>query len=420
LDCKNLEDEFEINPVVDSSLNYKVRGWIGTVDEQKSLGDENNAIIVNARGKLVQEDVLKDFKEGGVYAQYLIGEIDADFLDLDDKDDIVTSDRQRLKEEDSRTDALKVFIRGVLKLIQNKWTDLRTEGGSKRALQQPVVKEWYDTLHGDNKMYAKKMFGKIESLKIPDPKAKKEMYKTSILAFETMALKNALSVLDAVETDKDLELVTKIFAGIDALEAVHYYQIVKGRIEVVSEFKRILPQSRERILQQYIFDHLWLLDPSWERASSNLRIEEAVTKEFNDIDAHLTPEEKAGRIDIRYKTAAGKHIIIELKKYDRSVTVYELLAQVNKYQSALKKCLASKFPNEPRVIESICILGKRPEPLDDEELVNRLLRDANSRYITYDELIHRTLESYSEYLEKERQVSDLIALLDRIEEEFTV
>lgn len=421
-DCKNIEKAIKLDAVVDPEAipPYKVKGWIGTVDEQKSLSDENNAIIIYAHGKLVQEDILKDFKEGGVYAQYLIGEIEADFLDLDDKDDIVTSDRQRLKEEDSRTDALKKFIRTVLKTIQNQWTNLRTEGGAKRALIQPVVKEWYGTLQGDNKTYARKLFGKIESLKIPDPIAKKEMYKTSILAFETMALKNALSVLDAVETDKDLELVTKIFAGIDALEAVHYYQIVKGRVEVVSEFKRILPDSREKILQKYIFEHLWLLDPSWERASSNLRIEEAVTTEFKDIDANLTDKEKAGRIDIRYKTAAGKHIIIELKKYDRSVTVYELLEQVNKYQNALEKCLTNKFPHETRVIESICILGIPPEPRNKEAQNIGLLREVNSRYITYDELIQRTLESYKDYLDKEREVSDLIALLDRFDEEFEV
>src|ERR1700737_1799711 len=107
-----------------------------------------------------------------------------------------------------------------------------------------------------------------------------------------MALKDSLSILDTVESEKDFELITRIFSEVDELEAVHYYEIVKGRLSVVREFEGILPVERERVLQQHIFDHLWLLDPSWERASSNFRIEQAVTTEFNDIDAHLNTEEK--------------------------------------------------------------------------------------------------------------------------------
>jgi ABC-type branched-subunit amino acid transport system substrate-binding protein len=44
---------------------------------------------------------------------------------------------------------------------------------------------------------------------------------------------------------------------------------------------------------------------------------EVFKKEFEKV--RLTNEEKRARVDIRYKTAAGKHIIIELKKYDAVV-----------------------------------------------------------------------------------------------------
>src|SRR5258708_2630667 len=347
-----------------------------------------------------------------------MGEIEADFMDLDDKDDVVTSDRQRVKEDDPRYIELKDFIWNVLKRIQSQWRDLRVQVGAERATANPVVKEWYDKWEGDTKNYGKKLFGKIESRKVPDKEAKKELYKSSMLAFEKMALKDSLSILDSLETEQDFELVTKIFASIDELEAVHYYEIVRGRLKVIKEFEKILPKTRERVLQQHIFDHLWLLDPSWERASSNFRIEEAVTTEFNDIDAHLTPEEKAGRIDIRYRTAAGKHIIIELKKYSRSITIFELLEQVSKYRSALDKCLRTKFPDVSRVIESICVLGSPPEPHDEDERNQRLLKEIGARYVTYDTLVQQTLESYQDYLRKERVVSELTTLMERLDEEF--
>jgi hypothetical protein len=245
------------------------------------------------------------------------------------------------------------------------------------------------------------------------------MYKSSLLGFEMLALKNQLSVLESLETKEDFDLIAKIFQGIDDIEAVHYYQIVKGRIEVVKEFERVLPQGRERLVQAHIFDHLWLLDPSWERAASNPRLEESVTTEFGKIDAGLTDDEKKGRIDIRYRTAAGKYIIIELKKYDRVVSVYALLEQVSKYEAALRKVIMTMLPNEPTpIIESICILGSPPQPREADEQNRRLLKEANARYLTYDELITQTRKSYEDYLAKEKEVSALIATIDSLDETF--
>lgn len=229
----SFESGFKVSNVVDAEKNYFVRGWIGTVDERKNIDDTNNTIVVYAHGKLIQEDMLKDFAEGGIYTKYIIGEIDADFMDLDEEDDIVTSDRQRVKEDDPRYEALKVYVRSILKVIESKWTDLRTDTGAKKALEEPVIKAWYDKLKGDNKKYARRLFGKIESLRVPDPTARKEMYKASILAFEKLALTNNLSILENLETEADFKMLAEIFASIDELEAVHYYQIVKGRIEVI-------------------------------------------------------------------------------------------------------------------------------------------------------------------------------------------
>lgn len=415
---ENIKKAVPLDPVVNDAAGYTVRGWISTVDEQKNIDEDNNTIIIFAHGKLIQEDLLKDLKEAGIYAAYLIGEIEADFMDADDKEDIVTSGRQFVKEDDERYDELKKFVRNVLKKIQNEWSDLRRTIGVEKALTQPIIQQWYQKLGPDTRRSAEKLFGKIESLRISDPVAKRELYKASLLAFEKMALKDSLSLLDAVESRQDFELIARLFAGIDEIEAVHYYQIARGRLEVVKEFQRILPVGKERLLQRHIFDHLWLLDPSWERAASNPRIEQAVTKEFDDIDAKLTPEEKEGRIDIRYRTAAGKHIIIELKKYDRPVTVVALLEQLMKYRSALEKCLTTKFPSESHVIESICILGSPPEPRDRPQENIALLRQINARFITYDELIVQTLNSYQEYLERESKVSELIKLLDDLDQAF--
>ena len=60
-----------------------------------------NKIIVMVRDKLALEDILKIFAEGGMYTKYIMGEVHANFLDIDEMDDISTADRQRIIEEES-------------------------------------------------------------------------------------------------------------------------------------------------------------------------------------------------------------------------------------------------------------------------------------------------------------------------------
>ncbi|MGD1156402.1 MAG: ATP-binding protein [Terriglobia bacterium] len=413
--CKNAKKKKTLPGVVDSENKYDVRGWVGTFDEQKSIGEGNNTIAILAWGKLIHEDILKDVKEGGVFTKYLMGELRADFLDWTDKEDIATSGRQNLRETDPRYIKLRTFVQEkILNTIQNNWRDWRNEDAEEKALENPKVKEWFDQLGSGNKKYARKLFAKIESFPIQDANYKRELYRHGILAFETLALKDNLDALDNVDTAKDFDLLKSIFADMDELEAVHYWQITKTRVEVLKKFEGILPTAKEKLIQTHIFDHLWLLDPSWERASTDARMEESVTREWKGLDAGLTEEEKAGRLDIRYRTAALKHIIIELKKYNRKVRVAELVEQVQKYQRALEKCLRKAYPNDPHIIESICILGSAPEPEDQDKQNRAVLKAIDARYITYDELIRQTRDSYREYLDKEKEISRIQQVIENL------
>ena len=229
-------------------------------------------------------------------------------------------------------------------------------------------------------------------------------------------MRDLLSEVDKLDgTALQFDVIGKAFASIDDIEAAEYGQIAKGRVRVIGSFADLVDaDAKEKVIQTHLFDHLWLLDTSWERASTNERIEESVRKGFDEIDAGLTPQEKAGRIDIRYRTAAGKNIIIELKRYSVVVTTADLVAQLGKYRATLQKCLAEKFPDEPQEIECIAVLGKPPGDLKPEE-VTRTLAGFNTRVVTYDTLIANALRSYEDYLERHKEVSRLANLIERLE-----
>lgn len=375
---------------------------------------------------MAQEDILESFTEGGIYADYLIGEIKADFLDLDDEEDIATSSRQKINEEDIRYRELQGHVYQILKKIQSVWTDYRKELNTKKAVENakivhPALEEWYLTLKTDTrKKYAMELFSTIESFHFdkdePDTiQKKKDLYVQGIVAFEKLTLRDSLNELAQIKTADDLRL-SKIFADLNDLEANFYFDIALERVEVIKQFqKKLYANDKEKFLQKYLFDNLWILNPSWERPTEGSEIMESkVEAEFDKVTESLTEDEKKGRMDMKYRTAAGKHIIIELKRYAPTykITPVMLYEQLKKYRSGLRKCLATtEEANSP--IKSIAILGQKFENEDWEE-AQRLLAGINARIIHYDELISQSLKSYSDYLDRQKEISKLRKIIEKV------
>lgn len=414
----NLRVQGKLNSSIDGTS--KATGWIATVNKPSDLksteGDNNNKISVICRGKLAQEDILAFYNEGGLYANYIIGEINADFLDDDDERDIATSNRQQFIENDERFQKLKVFIFSILKVIQKQWTSLRNDMSVEYAIQEiPSLEIWYNSYTGDAKMHAKKLFATIENMHFDkDVERKKEIYKFGILAFERLRVSDKLSQLEEL-TGESIYKFGNIFSEIEDIEATLYYDIASQRVNVIKAISQACDNNeKEKVLQKYIFKNLWLLDASWDRATEGSELmEQRVTTAFNNITVNLTKEEQNGRLDIKYRTSAGKHIIIELKRYIPSykITAFSLGDQIDKYINALKKCLISNGEPNP-FIEAICIIG--PNTIDDLNRANDIVAPVRGRIITYDQLIEHSLNSYKDYLERNKEVGKIRKLINEL------
>ena len=402
----------------------EIWGWIGTVEKSGTLkedGENINRITILVRGKLAQEDILEDFGESGVYAQYLIGEINADFLDADELEDIATSSRQRIIEDDPRYRALRTFVGSELKAIQNQWTGIRNEDGLKQAQQIPVVAEWYRSLPREYRESATRLFGKINQLPIDNEFDRRTIMKNSILAFESLRYKQNLQKLDEVSVD-DLPLIADIFAEYDDIEATLYHQIVRERVAIIRMLmEKVEESAKEKIIQDHIFTHLWLLDKSWERVETTEFMERRVTTEFGKIDANLTDKQRRGRFDIKYRTTANKHVVIELKKPNEVVSTTELLEQIEKYRSTLRMIL-EETNRASEAMEFICIVGRglsdwgdpwHPQQREESRLI---LTAKDARVVMYQELVDSALREYSEYLEKHQEAGRVHKLIQELEE----
>ena len=405
--------------------DFAIGGWIGTVEEAGQLKDFDtkesiNKIVIMVRGKLAQEDILEEFGEGGVYSKYIIGEIAADFLDRDDEDDIATTSRQRIIEEDPRYIALKSKLQSELKIIQSQWTDLRNEGGRKVAVEIPQISQWYTLLTPDHKVAAKRLFGRINRLPIDDSTDKRQLFISGILAFESLKFRSLLHRLDEVSVE-NLGVLEEVFIQLDDLEASAYYQIAKDRLEVIGKLTRLTDENaKEKAMQEHLYKHLWLLDPSWERATHTERMEKRIYTALNEVFDSLTEEQRSARIDIYYSTTGNKHVIIELKRSGRVLDINDLHAQISQYYGAAKKVLQLLGRgNEP--LEFVCVIGRRLRGWDDtpdgEERSRRALEAWNARVVMYDELIQNALEAYQDYVDKAQEAGRVYSLITSIEDE---
>ena len=426
--CKHLdrsaEDRLSKLAVALKENHISLSGWIGTVSKPDQLKDEDgdnlNRLAVFMRGKMAQEDMLDDFGQKEIYADYLIGELHCEQLDVDDQGDIATSSRQSLKEDDPRFEALRKVVLSELRFIAGKWSDWRRTDGAKVAATVPAVSDWLSNLKGDTKKKAERWIGRLNTIRSNDDGDKKELLKASILAFESYRRKEELDRLEEIK-DESVEHILDIFRSIDDLELSYYGQIVKLRVGIIKTLQeKLKANDKELVLRNYIYDHLWLLDPAWERTKGSEHAETLITKFLEANTSKLKGKAKTARIDIGYRTTGGKHVIVELKRASVAVPVDELVAQIRVYRDGARKILEkTTYKNWP--IEIICLLGMPPPEWKDASGtgpsgVVATLKTVDARIVFYDELLTNAQSAYADYLEEHMKVDKLWGVFEAIDD----
>lgn len=404
-----------IDDLREESREIKLSGWIGTVKEQADIDEETNRIILMAHGKLIDEDVLVNLKKAGIYAKYIFGEVEADFLDSDNQQDIVTSDRQRVRKDDERSKMLIKAVENIVDIIGNQWRDLRNDKGVTESIKDPAIKEWYDTLKGERKKYAKQLLGKLNQLQV-DKEAKIQLHKSAIIGFEAYAHRNVLSSLDNVSPENLHAVLASAFESHDRLEEVYYYSISKGRVEVLKEFAKLFPTEKESVVQKYIKDHLWLINPAWERATEPLIESErslvTILRQQADIN-NITRKVETHRIDLYYKQDTKEDTIIELKRANVKLSWKDLHDQGEKYSELFNKIYSQLFPdNSIPKIRIIFLIGDHP--IEGKDKSKKMLAAAKMEYLLYDQMLQEAQKDYESYLKQASEVEKLVRIIDRI------
>lgn len=400
---------------------YEIKGWIAIAHHSHDLDGEGtddniNNIVIVVRGKVAQEDILHQFRIGGLITKYIYGEIQADFLDEDDVEDISTSSRQKIVEDAPRYKALKKFIKNELAYVRSatdKWKE--TKGKEKAFKFNPLINEWYDALPKNLQKSADTLFGTIEKIET-DEKDKSTLYVNGIIAFEKIQLADSLDKLNEIGSN-NLHALLDAFRNVDELEGMHYYEIVHDRLCVIEKLQKIVnDDEKEKVIQEYIYEHLWLLDPAWERATDAEQMEKPIQQVIENVKVAGGRDVKNFRLDIQYKKISGAHVIIELKRSSLKMQKGKLEDQIKQYMTAVEDKLKNSGNSHEVIIEGVCIVGGIQGWDNDKTKARDIasLASLHIKILTYDELIKNARSAYSKFLKKESEFGKLRMLIDKI------
>ncbi len=417
--------------VLDAAKGWEIGGWFGTAKLPTDLTVDKEAgslknIIVLARKRPIQEGIVDKLDFSRIFGNYVTGQIEADFLDLDGYDDIATSDRQRLMEDDDRVTGLQRLLRDAFVKAADQWSEFRPKKEVVDVFQRwPQLREWVDKRPGWQRDPAEKMLGTVAALALEakaEARTRADLFRAGILAFERIGLREVVTELNNLAHVTAPELL-RLLGRQDAYKSALWVDILRSRVEAIGQFRSLTKaDEKEKVLQKHLFDHLWLLDASWERAAVGGRMEQ----DLRDVapDAFATDDDGKriyGRLDIHYAASGGKHVIVELKRYSVKLPVTKLYEQGLKYYTALASIL-TKQQQDTSHIEIVFVLGDMPGTagrgkLSPDGYTRHVLEPINGRVVLYNALINNAEHQYRDYLDATDKSKDLDRLLDSLDPE---
>ncbi|MET7142229.1 ATP-binding protein [Xanthomonas sp. PPL139] len=402
----------------------QLRGFIGTVDTPSKLGVDGesiNQISLFANGRLWQEDLLADIGDTRYFNSYIVGEVHADFLDSDDIDR-ATSARESVIQYDPYFVEIRAHLTRMLAEIRDQWDLWRGEiGDTDPEGPGQIIEEWIATLEREkDRKLAKKLIRSIDKVEFyNDAKrnrnARSMMYKSTMVAFEKLRVKQALDQLDGIDDVLSPEFQA-IFATLDAVEESHFYDISRQRLEIIQAFEdKVQGEELEGVVQRYLLDHLWLLDPTWDRIQGTQQMELRLSQYLRDS---CPDTDDGARLDIAYRAQSGRHVVVELKRPGVRVPWLKIMDQCNRYRRAVEEYCKQHGAwmdggGAPASVAIYFVCSDRSH-LDERELDS--LAEIGARVVTYETLIVSARAAYEAYFKSRGEAKGRIEkFLERIE-----
>ncbi len=330
---KNTRIDLSTRPLVDEEgRRLPVTGWLAMAKE--SYKDEETAgIRIYARGKIVA--MTRDFEQPAGFTgeftirSYLVGEVFAEWLDLDDGEDLIRSDRQGILWDSDYGRPLRKWGAELIKEIGKLSKEPRRKRVREIFLKKSNIEAKSKEAYADSRVagVAVELAKQIGSFAAEDELEDQEYvegltevilsvapHKALVEAFQEF--RNQVANGEEVSLNQMLDL----FGKERIAELASYSQIAAHRVGVIHELERIVRKtSDESELQRLITEAPWLIEATWTVISTNQRLKtvksslEAFLAKRTGEKVTLAIEFQTKRPDFTLVSVGSKLHVVEIK-----------------------------------------------------------------------------------------------------------
>jgi hypothetical protein len=387
-----------------------VRWWFGFTE--KPLEDEGlQGISVLANKKMAQRPFLFDRTrgtEGQLGQEYLVGEVQADWIDLgvDVEEDLIQSNRDQLQLEDDRLTAFVEWGRRRLAWALKERNRLRQEKAVKGfeaspdllAILEPFTKTEREAL----------LRVAVNAAKLPEMTADGlvDLMRTVVNARSDRAVRELIEQIEASDESVQPRMwdLVRQFGLIDARRT---YTIIEARLSTIAKLRTAVESGAREVpeLHKIVKEDPWLLDPRWHLLDDEV--------DMTKLGIEYEPEydEEGHRLDYMFglipkePAPIDEIIVVEIKRGSDKHGNPRIATEdeVNKFHSYVLDAIEKESANHPPALVRGLMIAQGYTHNGDR--VKRSLEQnpaLNIRFRTWDRVIAETERMHLGWLEVSR------------------
>ncbi len=330
------------------SLEYRlpdgkaVKYWYGfATDTIKHR--ELRGFTINVNGKTAQAPPfffdVEATASGQHSTRYVIGEIEADFLDegVDEESDVIATDRQEIDWEHEDIDTFRTWGEQLTRKILADCRDFRGQRLVNWVLDVSEFKQRIELL---DKGSGAQVRGFLRTLgkTVDDSEASKDLVSALIKAYEFRQFHNVIGELEEVGDNPEAlaDLLRKLYDW-RVLESRAILEVIKGRLAIIDRFERMLVENAPETaplrgadnMHDLLAQNPWIMNPEWQILAE----EKSITKILREWGADDGQDDRS-RLDFLALKSDRRLVIIEIKRPDHAADIDEI-SRLMKYRDRL-------------------------------------------------------------------------------------
>jgi len=314
---------------METGQTLPVAGWLA-FSRSPLKHEETSGVAIYARGKIVA--TTRDFEQPAGFAgefaarSYLVGEVEADWLDADEGEDLVRTDRQNILWDSEKGRALRNLGAALIKEIARRGRYPRRERVREQFLYQARIVERAKVKYPDDDVVkaavdlAKSIGGFAAEDELQDEDYVRDLSDVILSLAPYKALIDAFKGLPAIGRPVSLDNLLTISGKVRVAELASYAQIAWEHLEVIKQLEAVIDASPpEAELQRLIATAPWLIEPSWSVITANQTLEtfarraEAWMRDEKKIEVSLAVDPAGKRPDFICLNVGSRLNIVEIK-----------------------------------------------------------------------------------------------------------